>query len=650
MKKIMKRNIILSALLVIMLCVSLISGATYALFTSSSEVNIAVTSGKVKMTATVEDLTTYSMGAITSENGIFTTGGTAVLEDGTLTLNRIVPGDKVTFTINIQNLSNVLVKYRTVITTVENDGLFEGLNITIGEQTFNGRSAVSAWQNLAVEAAINPVQVVIELPESAGNQYQEKTCKIAYTVEAVQGNAETADLTANEINIYSATDLIILMDEAQTVNSAFLGRTLKLMNDIDFNGATIKGFGSQSSNFAGTFDGQGHTIKNFNINKTEEYYAGLFNQVSHGGTIKNLTVENATVVGNKMVGVIASNAEGIAVIDNCHVKNSTIIAKVKKAGVVVGYTAGSSTDSPTVTNCTATNCTVLCADVDPLESGEIVGYVNIGSTVNNNTATNVTVTRGVLLVSTQAELKTALDNPDGTQPVRNIVLQNDIDMTGWTALNGGSSHPGFTIEGNGYKLNNQTAPLFSEFPAKDFTVKNVKFVNANINTTGGNFAGVLVGQMHSEAGGTYLIENCEISNSQIKAYKYAGGFIGHNATPQNGATGSLTIKNCKVKDTEIATEDSSCGGLIGHTYMNTIINNCSIEGTTSISCAENRSAEGTVQAAKAGALVGTINAGTTTITACTVATTVTLGNVNSLDPVANGLVGRLAASGIYDLR
>lgn len=643
MKKTMKRNIILSALLVIMLCVSLISGATYALFTSSSEVNIAVTSGKVKVTATVEDLTTYSMGAITSENGIFTTGGTAVLEDGTLTLNRIVPGDKVTFTINIQNLSNVLVKYRTVITTVENDGLFEGLNITIGEQTFNGRTAVTAWQNLAVEAAINPVQVVIELPESAGNQYQEKTCKIAYTVEAVQGNAETADLTANEINIYSATDLIILMDEAQTVNSAFLGRTLKLMKDIDFNGATIKGFGSESSNFAGTFDGQGHTIKNFNINKTDPIYTGLFNQVSHGGTVKNLTVENATVVGNKMVGAIASSLDS-ASIDNCHVKNSTVIAKVKKAGAVVGYTSNG-----TVTNCTATNCTVLCADVDPLESGEIVGYENRGSTVNNNTPTNVTVTRGVSLVSTQAELRTAL-NVTSAQPVRNIVLQNDIDMTGWTALNGGSNHPGFTIEGNGYKLNNQTAPLFSEFPAKDFTVKNVKFVNANINTTGGNFAGVLVGQMHSNNGGTYLIENCEISNSQIKAYKYAGGFIGLIENVGSGATGSLTIENCKVKDTEIATEDSSCGGLIGHNYIDTIINNCSIEGTTSVSCAENRSAEGAVQAAKAGALVGTINAGTTTITACTVATTVTLGNVNSLDPVANGLVGRLAASGNYDLR
>lgn len=636
MKKIMKRNIILSALLVIMLCVSLISGATYALFTSSSEVNIAVTSGKVKMTATVEDLTTYSMGEVTTVNGNFSTGGTAVLEDGTLTLNRIVPGDKVTFTINIQNLSNVLVKYRTVITTVENNGLFEGLRITIGEQTFNGRSAVSAWQNLAVEATVNPVQVVIELPEGAGNEYQDKTCKIAYTVEAVQGNAETTDLTANEINIYSATDLIVLMEEAQNVNSAFLGKTLNLKTNIDFNGATIKGFGSGASNFSGTFDGQGHTIKNFNINKTEEFYAGLFNQLT--GTVKNLTVENATVVGNKMAGAIASNADS-GVIDNCHVKNSTVIAKIKKAGAVVGYISGG-----TVTNCTAINCTVLCADSNPLESGEIVGYVNEGSTLNNNTATSVTVTRGVSAVSTQAELRTAL-NIAGEQPACIIILLNDIDMTGWTALTG-SRHPGFTIEGNGYKLSNQTAPLFNSFPARDFTVKNVKFVNANINTTG-DHAGVLVGEMCSSAGGTYLIENCEISNSQIKAYKYAGGFIGFNARPQNVATSSLTLKNCKVKDTEIATTDSSCGGLIGHNYMDTTITNCSIEGTTSVSCAENRTANGVAGAAKAGALIGTINDGTTTISSdCTVASTVTLGNINSIDPVANGFVGRVLGNGI----
>ena len=43
----MKRRILVMSFLTIALCFSLIFGATYALFTSESKVNISVTSGKV---------------------------------------------------------------------------------------------------------------------------------------------------------------------------------------------------------------------------------------------------------------------------------------------------------------------------------------------------------------------------------------------------------------------------------------------------------------------------------------------------------------------------------------------------------------------------------------------------------------------------
>ena len=40
----------------IAMCVSLIAGATFAFFTSESQVNIAVTSGNVEVSATVENV------------------------------------------------------------------------------------------------------------------------------------------------------------------------------------------------------------------------------------------------------------------------------------------------------------------------------------------------------------------------------------------------------------------------------------------------------------------------------------------------------------------------------------------------------------------------------------------------------------------
>ena len=51
-----KRSVIITAILAIIMCASLAAGATFALFSSSSSVNIAVTSGNVEVTASVVDI------------------------------------------------------------------------------------------------------------------------------------------------------------------------------------------------------------------------------------------------------------------------------------------------------------------------------------------------------------------------------------------------------------------------------------------------------------------------------------------------------------------------------------------------------------------------------------------------------------------
>ena len=56
MKKLFKSKTFVGALLSIALCVSLIAGATFAIFTSEANVNIAVTSGTVKVTATIGEI------------------------------------------------------------------------------------------------------------------------------------------------------------------------------------------------------------------------------------------------------------------------------------------------------------------------------------------------------------------------------------------------------------------------------------------------------------------------------------------------------------------------------------------------------------------------------------------------------------------
>ena len=75
----------------------------------------------------------------------------------------------------------------------EDNGLFGALKIKIGDYTGMG---ISAWEALEVNSADKILACEIELPTTAADEYQGKACKIAFTVEAVQGNAETVNDTA----------------------------------------------------------------------------------------------------------------------------------------------------------------------------------------------------------------------------------------------------------------------------------------------------------------------------------------------------------------------------------------------------------------------------------------------------------------------
>ena len=113
MKKFFKSRTFLSTVLGIALCASLIAGATFAIFTGEASVNIAVTSGKVNVTATVDNLKLYSLDNIDTntftgtetertEEGTFQNNGTATLSGNKLSLDRLTPGDRVTFVVSTE--------------------------------------------------------------------------------------------------------------------------------------------------------------------------------------------------------------------------------------------------------------------------------------------------------------------------------------------------------------------------------------------------------------------------------------------------------------------------------------------------------------------------------------------------------------------
>ena len=211
----MKKKVLLSSIGTIALCLCLLVGSTFALFTSQSDFDIAVTSGKVDVVAGVVDLERYSAAKVAGtnesaqmvdENGkgyyyngplaAFTNGGTAEYVDGKLTLNKVTPGDKVVFTVKADNNSDVAILYRVKVACTKGEFLMTGLNVKFGNEvaTTGLTSYVSAWTATTVNGEDIPdIPVEIELPITAGNAYQELTAELVVTLEAVQGNADMDD-------------------------------------------------------------------------------------------------------------------------------------------------------------------------------------------------------------------------------------------------------------------------------------------------------------------------------------------------------------------------------------------------------------------------------------------------------------------------
>lgn len=248
-----KSKALLSAILSIAICMSLVVGATYALFTSESKLNIAVTSGKVNVVATTENLKVYSAqwnnttakyddilstteySSVAGSGYYFDNGGFAALSttENTLTIDRVTPMDKVVFDIRIKNNSNVAAQYRTVINANEDSGLFKGLDITFeqGENApiFGGKTAYTHWARLDANSADIVVPVTVLLPEGAGNEFQDKACSLSYMVEAVQGNAQVIDdasfvvrpdTIASEIKETTKKDTELIMNDSENGVSA----------------------------------------------------------------------------------------------------------------------------------------------------------------------------------------------------------------------------------------------------------------------------------------------------------------------------------------------------------------------------------------------------------------------------------------------
>lgn len=224
----MKKKVLLTSVLTIILCLCLIAGSTFALFTSSDKVNVAVTAGKVELTANLKEdsMLTWSSLYQTEDDartdGLFDNGGTAEITDGAnVVIDRMTPGDVAKFMIDVHNASNVGVQYR--VRMISNAGdhevdLTEALVITAYIDGFNypvaGTENQTIWKYIEPNQEINDIWVTVSFPsdvtvpaadynedgELDDNDFQEAQANITFIVEAVQGNASNFNAAVADVN------------------------------------------------------------------------------------------------------------------------------------------------------------------------------------------------------------------------------------------------------------------------------------------------------------------------------------------------------------------------------------------------------------------------------------------------------------------
>lgn len=139
---------------------------------------------------------------------------------------------------------------------------------------------------------------------------------------------QTFAVAVNEGDYDGKTDAVVTLDA-----------------DLDLAGIAWIPMGDTSHDFAGTFDGQGHTISNLTIGTADApitgELAGLFGVVE--GTVKNLFLDEVSVNANVGYYVGGLAAYAVGPIENCHITKLDMDAVASGVGGLIGYaTSGNS--------------------------------------------------------------------------------------------------------------------------------------------------------------------------------------------------------------------------------------------------------------------------------------------------------------------
>ena len=382
--------------------------------------------------------------------------------------------------------------------------------------------------------------------------------------------------------IQSADGLRYFAEQVNAGNAEWLTANVALAQDIDLSATTRAAsnwtpIGSSTDlgngkTFTGSFDGQGHAIKNMVCEGAE--VAGLFGYL-YAATIKNVTIEDATIKSNHFAGGIVAwvnnykgNIQKPFVIENCHIVNSTITSTPEevndawdngdKVGGLIGaawFNQGSGLNVGTkIANSSVSNTTIKAYR----DFGGLVGYAK-GVNVENCTA-DVTL-----------EQDLSHDYKDPTPETFSTTFGNDAGLN--------------TVDGLPYLADGVTTENEENYHI--YNAAGLKWLADEVNRYS-NYEYPFQGKV------IYLTQNIDLNGMEwtpigdyrFSANRFCGTFDGQNHT----------ISNFKItKKTDKNDSNKSSYGFFGN--VEGVVKNLTVANTTVSSYAYT------------GALVGRLNSG-----------------------------------------
>ena len=204
-----------------------------------------------------------------------------------------------------------------------------------------------------------------------------------YNVFPVIAYTDATEVSAGLFYSASAKTYLVASTEGLVAasNTKVKGReTIALVADIDLAGVAFNGLSAFNPGDDNVFDGNGHTVSNW-TNESGASDMGFIREWV--GTVKNVTIKNATLKTSGRSAIVAAKIYGN--IENCHVVDCNIVDTYWACGLIAGlYNAGK------IQKCTVTGSYVESNG----GTGGIVGVINEEAGkrgVNDCSVSNTTV-------------------------------------------------------------------------------------------------------------------------------------------------------------------------------------------------------------------------------------------------------------------